>query len=222
MCFLHTGKERPALTGEAYEKLLSWLSPDAQVRGKSYQNIYNGLSKFFEARKCLHPRECADETLDRVAKNIMDGKVIMEGNAGGYCRAVAKYVWLEYQRCPLNKITSIEFLPQNLQPISPLEKTQQELEDEEHEEQEKLEQKQRERALCEKCTEQCLKMLKPEERKLFNGYNRKKGKIKRKIVRKIMAAKRGISMNALRQRASEINKKLEECVENCIRAVNQN
>ena len=75
------------------------LGPTPEAAGDAYELLRRKLSRFFDRRGCS-PRtdELVDATLDRVARNVEDGKQIR--SLGSYVFGVVKNVFLEYTREP--------------------------------------------------------------------------------------------------------------------------
>lgn len=65
------------LTREAFDNLLSWLSPDRDEAGRKYEEIRRKLINLFNCRGCENPEGLTDETINRVIK-------IMESAATEY------------------------------------------------------------------------------------------------------------------------------------------
>src|SRR5438128_9619122 len=99
----------PALTADAFTKLLDRLGADRQRAGEKYEDLRRTLTRFFEWRGAPFPEEHADETFNRVARKLGEGVQIK--NVGGYCYEVARLVHLEAlkgpdaKRAPLEAIT---------------------------------------------------------------------------------------------------------------------
>jgi hypothetical protein len=63
------------LTEEALTKLLVWLHPEASPAAEEYQKVRERLVRYFDSNGCVASDACADLTIDRVAKRIMEGEV---------------------------------------------------------------------------------------------------------------------------------------------------
>jgi DNA-directed RNA polymerase specialized sigma24 family protein len=90
------GKTVWTLTPEAFERLLASFDSDRERAGQKYENTRRKLLEFFEARGSRAPDEHADETLNRVARKIVEGEAIE--NLNNYCYGVARFLWLEASR----------------------------------------------------------------------------------------------------------------------------
>ena len=80
------------LSGEALEGLLQALGPDPNAAGRRYELLRRKLTDFFAWRHCELPEELADETLDRLARRLMQGEPIerIEFYALGIARMLLK------------------------------------------------------------------------------------------------------------------------------------
>ena len=187
------------LTGAAFERLLSHFDADRERAGEKYELVRRKLMAFFEARGSESPADHTDETIDRAARKIAEGERIEDINK--YLYGVARLLLLELGRArergplPLDSVP-----PPGTRP------------DGEREEEER-ERAERERRF--ECFEGCLGKLTPESREfILSYYKEEKGaKIK---GRKRQAGDLGVSLNALRLRASRIRSALERCVSACL------
>src|SRR5437588_9822249 len=96
----------PALTADAFTKLLDRLNADREQAGEKYELLRRTLIRFFEWRGAPFPDEHTDETFNRVARKLADGLEIK--NIGGYCYEVARLVCLESFKCHDSKRSSLE------------------------------------------------------------------------------------------------------------------
>ena len=178
------------LTEEAFAKFLAKLDPDKERAGERYETLRLTLVKFFDWRGAHFPEECADETLNRVARKIESGEDVRD--IATYCHGVARMIFLESTRHPENMRVSLDALPS----IGIAHSASEEINPQRD------------------CFEQCLASLPEESRQLILEYyeSEKRGKIDN---RRSMAAKLGIPLNALRSRAQRVRAKLEQCVSQC-------
>jgi DNA-directed RNA polymerase specialized sigma24 family protein len=185
----------PALTADAFTKLLHRLDADRERAGEKYENLRRTLVRFFEWRTAPFPEEHTDETFNRIARKLDEGIEIT--NIGGYCYEVARLVCLEAfkgpesRRAPLNEI--------KLEAIAP------DTADETAEKEQRL-----------TCLDNCLRVLPVESRELITEYycDEKRGRIDR---RKALAERMGLRREALANRAQRVRDKLEQCVIRCLR-----
>jgi DNA-directed RNA polymerase specialized sigma24 family protein len=88
------------LTPEDFEHLLAWLDPDAERAGVIYEKIRRRLITILAARECPVPEELADETIDRVARRVVDIQSTYVGDKAIYFLGVANNVHHEYLKRP--------------------------------------------------------------------------------------------------------------------------
>ena len=162
------------------------------------------LVSYFDRRNRPAPDELADDTLNRVARTLEESNAIGIRPPARYCYVVARFVLLEDLRRREHTHTRLGDPPG--QAASPVP----DISNEEPDEGAGL----REQRL--ECLERCLQGLKPAQRELIMEYYRdtRREKIER---RRELAAKLGISMNALAVRACRIRDTLEACVARCCR-----
>jgi hypothetical protein len=154
------------------------------------------LVAYFERKRCLHPDDLADETLNRVARRLEEQGTITDTPPARYCYIVAKFVLLEYLRDPdTRKIQYRDGHDRASDAAS-----------------EESDAGDRERVYA--CLDRCLQALDHVERHLILEYYRgdQRGKIER---RRQLAADLKLTANALAIRACRIRDKLEQCVSAC-------
>ncbi|HEX9163979.1 MAG TPA: hypothetical protein VF980_19890 [Thermoanaerobaculia bacterium] len=142
------------------------------------------LELYFERRNCLAPDELADETLNRVARRLEEEGSIAADCPAQFCYVIAKFVFQE----SLRRTNTLVELP----PDAPL-ATAPQVETNEH-------------VLA--CLDDCLQSLAAADRELIVEYYR--GEQRAKIEqRRALAARLGVSTNALTIRACRLREKLE-------------
>jgi RNA polymerase sigma factor (sigma-70 family) len=187
------------LTQEAFNLLLSCLDRDAARAAEKYENIRRGLITFFECRGSAFPEDCADETIDRVARRLAEGKEIYVENPASYFYGVARNVLKERRESGQSVSASLEnFAASRALSEDPHQVGMQQME--RHQAEQRLD-----------CLELCLAELVPADRQLIGEYYQGTTGIKIRN-RKRLARKLGIPINALRIRALRVREKLEECV----------
>ena len=181
-----------SLTQEAFDKLLVCFSPDRDEAGKQYEITRAKLVRFFEWRASGAPEERVDETINRVARKIDEGQPI--DNLIGYLYGVARLVFMEGLKeqerapLPLETVDTSHYAP---------------LAEDEGPESRLL------------CLDQCLETLPPESRNLILEYYQEEKRAKIEI-RKQLAERLRIPLNALRIRAHRIRLDLEKCLTECL------
>ena len=168
---------------DKFNKLLNWLDKDREIAGFRYEEIRFRLTKVFSSRGCEIPQELADETIDRVTNKIDFLKNNFVGNPILYFYGVAKKVFLEYTRQPINKELPIN-LTYNKQNTAILEEN-------------------------DLLLTKSLKQLPPNQSKFILDYY-KKDKAEKIKHRKKMAKELGITEEALRVRAFRIRKLIQK------------
>jgi DNA-directed RNA polymerase specialized sigma24 family protein len=186
-------KER-GLTPEAFTKLLAELDPDPVTAGGKYEELRLQLIRFFEWRGALFQEELADETLNRLARKIDEGEEI-EKNVLAFSLGIARFVFLETLKRPDNRREEMRGLAKLAAPPERWEEGDD---------------------LWVVCLRDCLRRVSAENRELIIEYYQDEGRAKID-ERKMLAARLGISLNALFSRAKRTRDKLEDCVSRCVK-----
>jgi DNA-directed RNA polymerase specialized sigma24 family protein len=189
-----------ALTQGAFERLLGWLGQDSEPGGEGYLEVRQRLVLYFDRKNCLSPDELADETLNRVARRLEEEGAIISDAPAHYCYIVARLVFLESWRERQRQEPLDERLPAHARASVARPEASEE-------------RKERERRW--ECLERCLGNLEPADRELILGYYRGEERAKAEN-RRAMAAKLGVTMNALSIRACRLRDKLEACMRECL------
>jgi len=180
-----------SLTQQAFDKLLACFSPDRDEAARQYEFTRVKLLRFFEWRGICSPDKRVDETLDRVARRIDEGQQI--DNLPPYIYKVAYLVFLEALKEPKHT-ADLETDPPSTNALVF----------------EEGEQERRRR-----CFDRCLEELAADSRKLILDYYQEERRAKIEL-RKLLADRLGVPLNALRIRAHRIRARLEQCIEKCI------
>jgi RNA polymerase sigma factor (sigma-70 family) len=188
------------LTGEALDKLLSYLDPVRDEAGSKYEKIRRGLVKFFDWRGCTHSEDLADETINRVAKSLDEGKEVWAKEPAAYFHGFAQNVLRE--QWDKKRPADLEDIPEYRHPAA---KTDAPFQAQTDAEQDRVY----------NCLDRCTYTLPADHRDLIVNYYH--GETSVKIAkRKELASSLGIPLNALRIRAHRIREKLETCVTQCV------
>jgi hypothetical protein len=178
----------------AFTRLLQWLDEGADSHGERYLEIRRRLVAYFDRRNRPAPDVLADETFDRIAHTLDTAGRISVTPPARYCYVVARFVLLEDIRAARRSVPFDEARATSRSALAfaPL------TEASEHND-----------ALD--CLGRCLGGLKREDRELIVEYytDAKRDRIER---RRALAARLGISMNALGIRAFRLRASLEACV----------
>jgi DNA-directed RNA polymerase specialized sigma24 family protein len=86
---------------EEFDRLLSWLDPEPERAGLTYEKIRWRLIAILASRGCSSPEELADETIDRVARRVVDIRESYVGDKAFYFLGVMNNVHHEYLKRPL-------------------------------------------------------------------------------------------------------------------------
>ena len=179
------------LTEEAFARFLSSLAVDREQAGQKYEVLRQKLVNLFDWRGARFPEECADETINRVARKLESGEFIRD--IPTYCQGVARMVFLETLKKAENRQVSIDELKSMSAAPAESEEDNSQL----------------------RCFEKCLNELSLESRQLILQYyqDERRAKIN---SRQAMADVLKIPLNALRSRAQRIRDKLELCTTKCV------
>jgi DNA-directed RNA polymerase specialized sigma24 family protein len=198
---LASHKKERTLTQNTFDQLLLAFDANRDIAGQKYEIVRRKLSEFFEARGSDAPPDHADETINRVARRLLEGEQIQDLNS--YFYGVARLVWLENLRARDKDPTPLELVP------TPIAANTAELE---------VERQQREDRLS--CLETCLAQLSDTNRTLIIEYYQEEKGLKIEH-RKQQAEKLNTTLNGLRLRASRIRSELTHCVDSCLRHCRQ-
>ena len=93
-------KKLHILEQDEFERLLKWLDPDPERAGSNYEEIRWRLIAILASRGCRFPEELADETIDRVARRVVDIQDTYLGDKALYFLGVMNNVHHEYLKQP--------------------------------------------------------------------------------------------------------------------------
>jgi DNA-directed RNA polymerase specialized sigma24 family protein len=189
---LGLGMSEP-LRSEQLDALLQQLGPDRDSAGTQYELLRRRLVAVFEYRRCPHPDELADETLDRVARKVLEMGSEFDGSEPA--RFVFAVAW-NVVRESFRRSSTVP-LPERWESRVP---TPPEAGDEEQEHE---------------CLDRCLAQLAGPERDLILDYHQgeRSSRIRR---RSELAGEMGLSANALRLKIHRLTSHLRECVFQCM------
>ena len=185
-------KKEWVLTKEALDNFLSRLDVDRDRAGQKYEGVRLKLLKYFQWCGAVTPDMDADETINRVARKILEGENVY--NLTAYIYGVARRVNAE----------SLKLRNRNEQ-----------IADEVHDLEAPEPEDDPEAGERRVCFDRCLQFLPERSREIvieYYQYDRNQ-KIEH---RKRLAAKFGITLNALRIAAHRTRVNLETCVKECL------
>lgn len=183
-----TDRARWGLSQEAFEALLRLLGGSPEESAEKYESLRARLIRHFRWERCPNPEDCADETLNRVARRLSEGEVI--DNPSSYFFGVARHIVLESVKGSRRQAQALEHSAHLSRPDPHLEQ-----------------------ALA--CLERCLDQLDPDQRDFILAYYEGERSI-RIDGRRRLAESLGLPVNAIRNRALRIRERIESCVKNCI------
>jgi DNA-directed RNA polymerase specialized sigma24 family protein len=181
---------RRSISAEGFARLLDALHADPDQAAHEYERLRRALVKFFDWRAVPAPDECADETLDRLARKLEDTAV---KDVKKYVHGIARFVAMERRRAPA--FTSISDTPLDSIAASPPVEAD-------------------EGDALRDCFDRCLDKLPEESRSLILRYY--EGERDAKIAnRRRLASALGLTENALRSRVQRVRDRLERCMQAC-------
>jgi DNA-directed RNA polymerase specialized sigma24 family protein len=185
-------RKRWDLNQEAFDELLAWLNPDRERAGRKYEDIRERLIRIFMHRGCRSAEDLADTTINKVARKVQELKVYYVGDPALYFCGVARNVYAEYSKIPVELPVMPEILPVPLP---------EDLDESESQHQ---------------CLERCLARMTPDDRELLLAYYREErgAKIEQ---HKEMARRRGVTVNALRIMICRLRASFKKCMQNCLK-----
>jgi DNA-directed RNA polymerase specialized sigma24 family protein len=168
-------------------RLLARLGPDEDRAGREYERLRRSLTRFFDWRGAWPSDECADETIDRLARKLQD--TVVE-DVSAYAHGIARMVLLEWQRKPARVPIDGAEHPFAMPDVAV------------------------DAGGLQGCFDECLAELPAESRALILDYYQ--GERAVKIAnRRRMAEALKLSENALRSRVQRVRDRLEHCVRGC-------
>ncbi|MEP7364058.1 MAG: hypothetical protein ABI972_12450 [Acidobacteriota bacterium] len=184
-----TRKNQWTLSEEAFDRLLAAFGPSREEAAERYEGLRVRLVRYFIWERCAFPEERADEAFNRVARRLAEGEPVqnVEHYTSGVARLLAKESVAEEirQHRAYSGWASMRNGEGTAAPTGEYEAA---------------------------CLEACLNdVLSAEERDFLLQYYEGDRQI-RIQSRQRMAARLGIGLNALRNRALRLREKLESCL----------
>lgn len=188
-------KKRYELGQMQFDALLNLFSDDRSEAGEKYEQIRNGLTRFFEFRGCHDPETLVDETINRVAGKIdsFDGTRNIKPAAFFY--GFATNVLSEYRRDSRREI-ALDETPYEVVAV----------EDDGEVEDARID-----------CLHKCMAKLDAVEKELITSYFAHNGREKIELRRK-MSERLNCSPAALHTRVFRIKASLKVCIANCTKS----
>lgn len=181
------------LTKEDFDALLNWFSPNRDEAGAKYEEIRNGLIRYFNFKGCTEAENLADETINRVARKFSTFNLENDHKHITYFYGFAANIYKESRK----KIEQVELdpnlraEPDDIQEINSKEITHQ-------------------------CLDGCLGKLSSEDSRLAVQYFCKEKSAKFEH-RRNLAEDFKLKMGALHVKVHRLKATLRHCVENCMK-----
>jgi DNA-directed RNA polymerase specialized sigma24 family protein len=171
---------------EDFDRLLMWLDPDPERAGLTYEKIRWRLVAILASRGCTCPEELADETIDRVARRVIDIQASYVGDQAIYFLGVMNNVHHEYLKRPM-----MPRLPEPADNVETKERTY-------------------------RCLEKCLDKLSPNSRRMIERYyaesKRAKIDLRKRIAAELGIGLSTLRLRALRIR-DKLQTCISQCLE---------
>lgn len=179
-------KKLQVLKQEDFDRLLCWLDSDADQAGLIYEKIRWRLIAILASRGCPIPEELADETIDRVARRVVDIQETYVGDKAIYFLGVMNNVHHEFLKRP-----AMPRPPELNDDAEAKEKTH-------------------------LCLDKCLNMLAPHSRQLIERYyaenKRAKIDLRKRIAEEFSVSIGTLRLRALRIR-EKLQTCIDQCLE---------
>lgn len=169
-----------------FDRLLAWLDPDAESAGTLYEKIRWRLIAVLASRGCHVPEDLADETIDRVARRVLDIRETYVGDKALYFLGVMNNVHHEYlKRRPQ---------PRAIEPV-----TDADMKEHVH-----------------SCLDKCLEKLSPHARQVIERYyaesKRARINLRKRIATELGISASNLRLRALRIR-EKLQVCIDNCLE---------
>ena len=186
-------RKKWSLDRVALNKLLSCFSANTDEAAIQYETARRKVVRYFEWRNVVQAEDCADETMDRVARRIVEGQKIDKLMA--YIFGVARLIFQEVRK--EEKIdVELDKAPPAYLTVKPPEPVDPDV-----------------RLIC---FDRCLEELGDEKTLLLAYYE---GEGREKIDNRLeLARKLKIPLNALRIRVHRLKRTLEACIARCLQS----
>jgi DNA-directed RNA polymerase specialized sigma24 family protein len=179
------------LTEQGLSALLALFDADPARAAAHYEALRIRLIRFFAWKGVLTPEDCADGTIDRVARRLAEGEQIRAIEPVRYFHGVARNVLREYRARDEREGRHRALWPRDALAPPPTDPTAAAL-----------------------CLDRCLEELAPAERRMVLEYYRSdEGRI---VHRQAMARALGLTAATLRVRMHRLRVRLEACAVRCI------
>ncbi len=185
-----------SIKSEEFETLLRWLSEDREKAAAEYNEIRDGLIRFFRFKGCTDPPTLADQVLNRVAAKIPSFDESENTRKISVFYGFASNIFLENFRRENWEAEKLIDYPEPGGGITGSDENSDEPKSE--------------------CLKKCLNRFSDEERNAFIEYYALE-KEKKSAARKRIAARIGCKLSTLQVRIFRMRGVLAECIENCMK-----
>jgi DNA-directed RNA polymerase specialized sigma24 family protein len=194
-------RKEPILTQLAFTRLLEWLDDGVDSHGERYLEARRRLVSYFDRRNRPNPEDLTDETFDRIARTLEEDGEIATRPPARYCHVMARFVLLEDCRRSRRQVPLDE---SRAAAVSQSGSARVDFDERFAIGEQRLD-----------CLDRLLEELKPQQRELALEYysDVRRQRIER---RRGLAARLGITMNALAIRASRSRDALMTRMEGCV------
>lgn len=176
------------MTEEEFERFLKWLDEDREVAAQKYEQLRRKLTAYFIKRQCANAEELADKVLDAIARQLAKQNSLLLCNPLPYIFGIARNVHRRHFDSKISDNNDIDW-----------DRLVGQSYDEDHQRKE----------LRNRCLEDCLQSLKGADRQLFLLY------YLNEIERPTLAARFGLTINALRLKMMRLRDQLRLCITSC-------
>jgi DNA-directed RNA polymerase specialized sigma24 family protein len=178
---------------ENFDKLLDWLSHDRDEAGLRFEQIRDGLIRYFRLKGCHEPETLADESMNRVIKRIDTLDLMTGASSTSLFYGFANKVFLEYFRSDKKRTVQLSEAFEHISIGSAHIATN----------------------VAVDCLRECLNDLNILDGKLIVEYYSEEKQAKFELRRQL-AMKKEMAMGALHTKIHRIKGILRPCVENCM------
>jgi DNA-directed RNA polymerase specialized sigma24 family protein len=192
------------LTKEGFDRLMEWLGKDREAGALKYEAIRRDLIRYFGRSVGADAEELADETINRIIEKLPQ--------ISGSYTGDPKYLFFRYAQ--LARLEQTRKLARRKLPREDDYRTTGDLPDPRTFAKAKAEAEAGEQANF--CLIECLRKLRPEERRIFLLYYQEGNRLQLDW-RRSLAAEAGISLNALRLQIHRQKERLYACIVECRR-----
>ena len=187
-------KSPSELIPENFNDLLKWFSANRETAGEKYEEIRNGLIRYFYFKGCDDAENLADEAINRVASKLPVLDLSNNTKPINLFYGFASKIYLEQLK--QLKTQTIEFNPDVHAPV--VNEIQTLVTGNKKQE----------------CLEECLAKLSDEDRDLIVGYysfeKAEKIEFRRKLAERLK-----LESNAIHVKIHRLRKSLRKCIEKC-------